>query len=85
MALSDTLSDLAGTGPARQNRVITLLDKLKEEQSDDYTILLDALGNAGLRSATLTVALRKEYGHEVVKDSSVVEYRRSRRSEVTGL
>ena len=85
MALSDTLSDLAGTGPARQNRVITLLDKLKEEQSDDYTILLDALGNRLVPAATLTKALRKEYGHDIVKDSSVTEYRRSHNVSVSGL
>ena len=85
MALSDSLAELAGTGPATKNRVTILLDRLKEEGSDDFTILLDALGNPSLRSATLTKALRKEYGHDIVKDSSVTEYRRSRNSQVTGL
>lgn len=85
MALSDTLSELAGTGPARRNRVLSLLDNLKTEQSDDYTILLDALNNTAVSASVLTKALRKEYGHEVVKDSSVTEYRRSHNSEVNGL
>jgi hypothetical protein len=85
MALASTLNELAGTGPARQNRVATLLDKLKEDKSDDYTILLDALGNRHVTAATLTRALRKEYGHDIVKDSSVTEYRRSHSSEINGL
>ena len=85
MALSDSLSELAGTGPATRNRVVILLDRLKEEGSDDYSILVDALDNRGIRSATLTKALRKEYGHDIVKDSSVTEYRRSRNAQVTGL
>lgn len=85
MALSDTLSELAGTGPARRNRVNILLDKLKEEGSDDYSILLDVLGNRQVSASTLTKALRKEYGHEVVKDSSVTEYRRHNNVSVTGL
>lgn len=85
MALSDTLSELAGTGPARRNRVLSLLDNLKTEQSDDYTILLDALNNRAVSASTLTKALRKEYGHEVVKDSSVTEYRRSHNIGLTGL
>lgn len=85
MALLDTLNDLAGTGPATRNRVSILLDRLKEDGSDDYTILLDALGNTSLSSAKITQALRKEYGHDVVKDNTVVEYRRTRRSELTGL
>lgn len=85
MALSDTLSELAGTGPATRNRVSILLDKLKADGSDDYSILVDALDNKSLRSATLTKALRKEYGHDIVKDSSVTEYRRVRNIQVTGL
>lgn len=84
MALSDTLNELAGSGPATRNRVNLLLDKLKEEGSDDYTILLAAL-DGGVRASVLTKALRKEYGHDIVKDSSVAEYRRSRNSQVTGL
>lgn len=84
MALSDTLSELSGTGPAPRNRVNILLDKLKAEGSDDYTILVDAL-DSGVRASVLTKALRKEYGHDVVKDSSVAEYMRHRNVQVTGL
>ena len=86
MALSDTLSEFAGTGPARRNRVSILLDRLKEEGSDDYTILLDALSNSEEYSSfKLTQGLRREYGHDIVKDSSVSEYRRARNAQVTGL
>jgi len=85
MALASTLSALAGTGPATRNRVSILLDKLKSEGSDDYSILVDALDNPAVRSSVLTKALRKEYGHDVVKDSSIGDYRRSRTLNVNGL
>lgn len=86
MALSDTLADLAGTGPATRNRVSILLDTLKDGGSDDYSILVEALDNRTYSSAKLTKALRTEYGHDVVKDNSVAEYRRSYgRVELRGL
>ena len=85
MALLDTLSELAGTGPATRNRVSILLDQLKSDESNDYTILLDALANRAYSSAKLTKALRTEYGHDVVKDNSVAEYRRTHTMQLTGL
>lgn len=86
MALSDTLSELAGTGPAPRNRVLGLLDTLQAEKHDDYSILVDALDNKNISSAKLTKALRKEYGHDIVKDNSVAEYRRTHgRVELRGL
>ena len=85
MALSDSLAELAGTGPATRNRVTILLDRLQEEGSDDYSILRDALGNRNLSSAKITQALRKEYGHDVVKDNSVDAWRRTTNANVTGL
>ena len=83
MALSDTLSELAGTGPATRNRVEILLDKLAG--GDDFPVLSSALRNKGLSAAALTKALRKEYGSDVVKDNSVAEWRRRNSTELTGL
>lgn len=80
MALADKLQAHAGTGPATANRVKLLLDHL--EDTPDHQVLLDALYSP-MRNVALTKALRAEYGHDVVTDTSVGEYRRSR--EVTGL
>lgn len=83
MSLSDTLTELAGTGPATRSRIDTLLDKLTG--TPDFEVLSNALRNKAVSAATLTKALRKEYGRDAVKDSTVAEWRRRNLSEVTGL
>lgn len=80
MALADTLQAHAGSGPASANRVKLLLSRI--EGTPDHQVLLDALGS-GMRHIELTKALRAEYGHDVVTDTSVGEYRRN--SQVNGL
>lgn len=80
MALADKLQAHAGTGPASANRVKLLLSRI--EGTPDHQVLVDAL-NSPIRNVALTKALRAEYGHDVVTDTSVGEYRRSR--QVNGL
>lgn len=83
MSLSDTLTELAGSGPATFNRIDALLDKLAG--TPDFVVLSNALRNRAISAATLTKALRKEYGKDAVKESTVAEWRRRNLSEVTGL
>lgn len=83
MALSDTLSELARKSVATRNRVDILLDSLAG--SDDGDTLTQVLGNPAITSATITRALRVEYGQSVVTDSSVDAWRRKNAAEVNGL
>lgn len=85
MALAQTLSELAGTGPAPRSRVSILLDRLHAENLTDYETLLKALANKAISGATLTKALRAEYGQGIVTDSSVGDFRRTHTAELTGL
>jgi nitrogen regulatory protein PII-like uncharacterized protein len=77
MALSDTVSELRGTGIATQNRVKLLLNRLAEENSEDRETLVKLLRDGSVTSVFITKVLRKEYGHDVVKDLSVASYRRT--------
>ena len=81
MALADSLQAHIGNSPAPANRVKILLDRL--EGTPDHKVLVDAL-NSQIRNIALTRALRAEYGHDVVTETSVGEYRRSTR-QVNGL
>lgn len=83
MALADNLAAFAGDAVATKNRVDLLLEQL--EDSEDLEVLQDALNDRRISGATLTRALRKEYGHAVVKDFSVDTWRRKNLAEVTGL
>lgn len=83
MALSDTLSELARKSVATRNRVDILLDSLAG--SDDGDTLTQVLGNLSITSATITRALRVEYGQTVVTDSSVDAWRRKNSAEINGL
>jgi len=85
MSLQDTLSELAGTAPATKNRVDLLLDKLKAEAPEDHRTLSFALRDRNLRAATLTQAIKKEYGIATVTDTSVSHWRKKNNVEVTGL
>lgn len=85
MALQDTLSELVGKAPATKNRVDLLLSKLEAAGSDDHDTLLAALRDKGLRPATLTKAIRKEYGIATVTDTSVAHWRAKNLAEVNGL
>lgn len=80
VTLSDTLQQLEGSGPAKENRVATLLRRL--EGTEDHDVLVASLRNG--RPSILTKALRIEYGHDVVTDTSVREYQVKNR-EVSGL
>jgi hypothetical protein len=85
MALSDTLSAITGNSVAPKNRVDILLEKW--EGTEDGKTLLAALHNENISSAALTKALRAEcHSRDVVKDSSVAEWRRrNSATEVDGL
>ena len=86
MALQDTLSELVGTAPATKNRVDLLLEKLFADGADeDFTTLTLALRDLNLRAATLTQAIKKEYGIATVTDTSVSHWRKKNNVEVTGL
>jgi len=85
MALSDTLSELAGKAPATKNRIDILLDKLQVEAPEDFKTLTFALRDKNLAHHVVTKAIRKEYGHDTVKDDSVGEWRRKTQREVDGL
>lgn len=82
MSLAKSLEAFTQTAPATKNRVDILLETLTGE---DLGTLTGALHNKLVRGADLTKALRKEYGHDVVRDSSVGEWRRKNLSELTGL
>lgn len=85
MALSDTLNAFTQKGPAPQNRVDILLDRLREENPDDYEALQTALMTKSVRGVVLTAALRKEYGKDAVRDRSVDDWRRKTHREINGL
>lgn len=82
MSLHDTLLDCINLAPAPKNRVEALMDTLEGE---DLETLYVALRQTAVRAAALTKALRREYGHDVVKDNSVAEWRRKHLTNVTGL
>jgi len=84
MALADTLSELTQSTPPR-HPVDILLVRLREENPADYEALQVALRNTNVRGVVLTAALRKEYGHDVVKDRSVDDWRRRSPREIDGL
>ena len=83
MSLKNTLSDLVVNSAAAKNRVDILLDQL--EDSEDLEVLIHALRDTNITGASLTRALRKEYGNHVVKDFSVDNWRRKNLAEITGL
>ena len=84
MALADTVTELIGSGPAKENRVKLLLKRL--EGTDDRDTLVQLLRDASVTSAFITRVLRKEYGDDVVNSTSVALYRRDYLPrEVTGL
>ena len=85
MALSDTLSEITGNSVAIKNRVDILLEKWAG--TEDGETLLAALHNPDISSAALTKALRRETkAHDVVKESSVADWRRKNApAELTGL
>ncbi|WP_346927344.1 hypothetical protein [uncultured Arthrobacter sp.] len=86
MALADSVTHFAGKAPATKNRVDLLIDRLGAEKSPDLPILLSALRDGSLRPSALTNALRKEYGHDAVKDTSVSLWRRQHLvTDVNGL
>jgi len=85
MALQDTLASFTSTAPATKNRVDLLLEKLFEANTQDFTTLTLALHDKQIRGADLTRALRKEYGKEIVTDTSVDAWRRRNNTEVNGL
>jgi hypothetical protein len=85
MALSDTLLSITGSSVSPKNRVDILLEKWAGTEDGDT--LLAALNNPDVTASALTKALRKEtHAHDVVKDSSVSEWRRKNASqEIDGL
>lgn len=82
MALADNLALHRTKGPAKANRVELLLASL--EGTEDHGVLMDAL-RSDMRNVAITKALRTEYGHDAVTDTSVREYRQRFNREVTGL
>lgn len=82
MALSDTLVSITSKAPAVKNRVDILLNSI---ELDDLRTLETALNNPLIRAVDLTRALRKEYGNDAVKDSSVSEWRKKNITDVNGL
>lgn len=85
MALHDTLSAFTQKSPATQNRIEALLDRLADEKPQDHDTLHAALRDPNVRPVALTRALRQEYGPDVVKDSSVSDWRGKNHAELTGL
>lgn len=85
MALAETLSELTQKGPAQQNRVDILLDRLREENPADYEALSTALRTKSVRGVVLTAALRKEYGRDAVRERSVDDWRRKHLREIDGI
>lgn len=85
MALSDTLSELADKAPATRNRVDILLDQLQSTAPEDHRTLTFALRDKNLAHHVITKAIRKEYGHDTVKDDSVGDWRRNAQREINGL
>lgn len=84
MALSDALNKHTAGSVPKGNRVSLLLDRLLHENTEDHAALLSALTDPNIRHATITAALREEYGHDVVNSTSVREYR-IKFSHVNGL
>lgn len=85
MALSDSISQFASQSIAPKNRVEMILDDLQAKNSEDQDVLEHALADTRIPHHVLTKALRREYGKDAVKDSSVADWRRKHLGEVTGL
>ena len=79
MSLRDRLTKT----PAKANPVDALLEDLKD--SEDLEVLQQALRSKSVSYIGLTRALRREYGHNVVEDNSVAEWRQTHLAEITGL
>lgn len=79
MALRDRFTKTA----PRANRVDALLEELKD--SEDLEVLQHALRSKSVSYIGLTKAIRAEYGHDVVEDNSVAEWRQAHLAEITGL
>lgn len=83
MSFAESLISVSQSAVATRNRVDILLDKL--DGTEDGDTLKAVLLNTSIRSATITQALKKEYGPGTVKDGSVAEWRRKNLAELTGL
>lgn len=85
MALSDAIATISAQSVAPKNRVDLLLEKW--EGTEDGEVLLAALKNKNITSASLTRAIRQEcHAHDVLKDKSVEDWRRANLDvELTGL
>ena len=85
MTLLDTIAEISRRSVSPKNRVDILLEKW--EGTPDGETLLAALHNEDITAAALTRALRQEcHARDVVKDSSVAEWRRANASqEINGL
>lgn len=83
MALADAIVAVQLSPSRNINRVELLLKKL--EGTADHKVLMDSLADPYLPGAALTRAVRAEYGHDVVKDRSIDDWRRSNLRQVNGL
>lgn len=75
MALAAVLAETKKTAKPKGSKIDVLLERLKAESKEDHDTLLAALNDPEIRDATLTKAVKTEYGADVLSNTSVREYR----------
>lgn len=60
---------------APKNRVDLLLDQLEQDEPDEYEALVHALEDTTNSNASITRTIKRLWGEDVVKETSVRSYR----------
>lgn len=71
-------AELAATtkkSAAPKNRVELLLEQLEQDDPENLTSLMDALHNLTISNAAITRTIKRIWGEDAVKETSVRSYR----------
>lgn len=60
---------------APKNRVELLLDRLEQDDPEDYEALINALKDTTVSNASITRTIKRVWGEDTVKETSVRSYR----------
>lgn len=69
------LAQVTKASVAKGNRVDILLDRLEQEDPENYENLIAALKNITITNASITRTIRNCWGFDAVTNTSVREYR----------